>query len=74
MKKLDLNSIKISLIIPTLNAAEYMPGLIDILGRQTRKPDEIIVIDSESEDAKALADKVMACATEAEVQAVLAQQ
>lgn len=51
MKKLDLNSIKISLIIPTLNAAEYMPGLIDILGRQSRKPDEIIVIDSESEDA-----------------------
>ena len=49
MKKLDLNSITISLIIPTLNAAEYMPGLIDILGRQTRKPDEIIVIDSESE-------------------------
>ena len=45
MKKLDLNSITISLIIPTLNAAEYMPGLIDILGRQTRKPDEIIVID-----------------------------
>ena len=33
MKKLDLNSIKISLIIPTLNAAEYMPGLIDILGQ-----------------------------------------
>lgn len=28
-----------------------MPGLIDILGRQNRKPDEIIVIDSESEDA-----------------------
>lgn len=51
MKKLDLNSIKISLIIPTLNAAEYMPGLIDILGRQNRKSDEIIVIDSESEDA-----------------------
>ena len=51
MKKLDLNSIKISLIIPTLNAAEYMPGLIDILGRQTRKPNEIIVIDPESEDA-----------------------
>lgn len=51
MKKLDLNSITISLIIPTLNATEYMPGLIDILGRQTRKPDEIIVIDSESEDA-----------------------
>lgn len=42
MKKLDLNSITISLIIPTLNAAEYMPGLIDILGRQTCKPDEII--------------------------------
>ena len=53
MKRLDLNSIKISLIIPTLNAAEYMPGLIDILGRQNRKPDEIIVIDSESEDATA---------------------
>ena len=49
MKKLDLINIKISLIIPTLNAAAYMPGLIDILGRQSRKPDEIIVIDSESE-------------------------
>ena len=51
MKKLDLINIKISLIIPTLNAAEYMPSLIDILGRQSRKPDEIIVIDSESGDA-----------------------
>lgn len=51
MTKLDLDNAKISLIIPTLNAAEYMPGLIEILKKQSRKPDEIIVIDSESEDA-----------------------
>ena len=41
---------KISLIIPTLNAAEYLPKLIDILERQTLKADEIIVADSQSED------------------------
>lgn len=41
---------KISIIIPTLNAQEYMPGLIDILKRQTRMPDEIIVADSQSQD------------------------
>lgn len=41
---------KISLIIPTLNAAEYLPKLIDILERQTLKADEIIVADSQSDD------------------------
>ena len=41
---------KISLIIPTLNAAEYLPKLIDILERQTLKADEIIVVDSQSDD------------------------
>lgn len=51
MEKLNLENIKVSLIIPTLNAAVYMPALVDILEKQTRKPDEIIVIDSESEDA-----------------------
>ena len=59
MKRLDLNSIKISLIIPTLNAAEYMPGLIDILGRQNRKPDEIIVIDSEGVSLTMVAQETM---------------
>ena len=51
MEKLNLENIKVSLIIPTLNAAVYMPALVSILDKQTRKPDEIIVIDSESEDA-----------------------
>lgn len=32
------------------------------------------IADSSMAECKALADKVMACATEAEVQAVLAQQ
>lgn len=41
---------KISLIIPTLNAQQYMPQLIEVLDRQTRKADEIIIVDSESTD------------------------
>ena len=41
---------KISLIIPTLNAEEYLPKLIDLLERQTVKADEIIVVDSQSDD------------------------
>ncbi len=40
----------ISLIIPTLNAEKYMEPLLDALKQQTLQPDEIIVVDSESND------------------------
>lgn len=42
---------RISLIIPTLNAERYIGKLMDIICSQTVIPDEIIVIDSESDDA-----------------------
>ena len=41
---------KISVIIPTLNAAEYIDKLLTRLEAQTVPPDEIIVIDSGSDD------------------------
>lgn len=50
---------KISLIIPTLNAEEYLPDLIETIKKQTMIPDEIIIIDSES------TDKTVEIATEA---------
>ncbi|MCS7251668.1 MAG: glycosyltransferase [Thermoflexus sp.] len=40
----------ISVIIPTLNEAAYLPFLLEALGRQTRRPDEVIVADAGSED------------------------
>lgn len=40
----------ISVIIPTLNAEIYMKPLLDTLNKQTLLPDEIIIVDSESED------------------------
>ena len=40
----------ISVIIPTLNAGQYLPGQLSILQSQNHKAEEIIIIDSESED------------------------
>lgn len=40
----------ISVIIPTLNAENEIYKLISKLNSQTKRPDEIIVVDSESED------------------------
>ncbi|WP_456465463.1 glycosyltransferase family 2 protein [Desulfurobacterium sp.] len=40
----------ISVIIPTYNAEKYIGRLLDALGNQTIKPDEIIVVDSSSLD------------------------
>ena len=42
--------IKTSIVIPTLNAASLIGILIEKLQNQTIKPDEIIVIDSSSDD------------------------
>lgn len=41
---------KISVIIPTLNAEESISKLLESLILQSIKPDEIIIVDSESED------------------------
>ena len=41
---------RISLIIPTLNAGKELGTLLDALRAQTMPPDEIIVVDSASED------------------------
>ncbi len=45
--------IKISIIIPTLNAEKDIAPLIEALRTQTVKPDEIIIVDSESDDRTA---------------------
>ena len=41
---------KISIIIPTLNAESYIQRLIEKLEYQSIKPSEILIIDSSSED------------------------
>ena len=43
----------ISVVVPTCNAARWIGELLRQLNRQTRKPDEILVVDSASEDATA---------------------
>lgn len=43
-------SLKLSIIIPTLNAEAYLPDLLEKLASQTVSDKEIIVIDSESDD------------------------
>jgi rhamnosyltransferase len=40
----------VSIVIPTLNAATFLPGQLEVLSRQTLKPVEIVVIDSSSSD------------------------
>lgn len=43
----------VSVIIPTLNAESEIGGLLDALRGQTRQPDEVIVVDSASDDRTA---------------------
>jgi rhamnosyltransferase len=55
---------KISIIIPTYNAENYLPSLLEKLKNQTVKDAEIIVIDSSSKDktidiAKKYTDKII---------------
>lgn len=40
----------VSVVIPTLNAAKYLGRLLESLLSQTRPPEEILVVDSASED------------------------
>ena len=44
----------ISVIIPSLNEARTLPTCLDCLNRQTRLPQEILVVDSGSEDTTRL--------------------
>jgi len=44
---------QLSVIIPTLNEVHTLPGLLDALTAQTRRPDEIIVADAGSKDGTA---------------------
>lgn len=44
---------RVSVLIPTLNAAGHLPTLLDALREQTRLPDEIVVVDSSSTDGTA---------------------
>ncbi|GAB4343754.1 MAG: glycosyltransferase [Desulfobulbaceae bacterium] len=41
----------VSIIIPTLNGAATLPELLRMLTRQTRRWDELLVVDSSSDDA-----------------------
>ncbi|MDW7773152.1 MAG: glycosyltransferase family 2 protein [Desulfobulbaceae bacterium] len=40
----------LSVIIPTLNGAQWLKSILPILEQQTRAPDEILVVDSQSTD------------------------
>ncbi|HML67605.1 MAG TPA: glycosyltransferase [Clostridia bacterium] len=42
--------LRVSVIIPTLNASSEIDALLNAIAAQTLSPDEIIVIDSESDD------------------------
>jgi rhamnosyltransferase len=42
---------KISIIIPTLNAADSLPALLQALRHQSLLPHEILIVDSQSSDA-----------------------
>lgn len=48
---------KISLIIPTLNAGRHIEGLLSALSLQDTRPEDIIIIDSSSEDNTVTAAK-----------------
>jgi len=46
----DTSGLRISVLIPTWNGARTLPALLDAIEAQTRRPDEIVAIDSGSTD------------------------
>jgi len=55
---------KVSVIIPTLNAEKFIGNLLkNLIEVQTLKPDEIIVIDSSSQDRTVEIAKSYGCKT-----------
>jgi glycosyltransferase involved in cell wall biosynthesis len=45
--------LRASIVIPTLNEENYVGSLLSDIARQTRKADEVIVVDGKSQDATA---------------------
>jgi glycosyltransferase involved in cell wall biosynthesis len=45
--------LRVSIVIPTLNEENYVGSVLSDIARQTRKADEVIVVDGESRDATA---------------------
>ena len=46
-------SMKVSIVIPTLNEENYVGFVLSDIARQTRKADEVIIVDGDSQDATA---------------------
>lgn len=59
-----MDSVSISVIIPTWQAALYLPTLIPQLHSQTLAPSEIIIIDSSSPDGTAALARDLGCKVE----------
>jgi len=57
-------NMRLSVIIPTLNAEGRIAALIESLGRQTVRPAEVIVIDSSSSDRTAEIARAAGCRVE----------
>lgn len=55
---------KVTVVIPTLNAARLLPRLLAALALQAPRPDEILVIDSASEDATCAIAEAAGCRVE----------
>ena len=45
-----MNSFKVSLVVPLRNEEASLPALLESVGRQTRPPDEIVLVDGGSTD------------------------
>ncbi len=52
----------ISVIIPTLDGAHYLPPLVDVLRKQSLKDIEIVIVDSESSDGTPAVARSLGCA------------
>jgi glycosyltransferase involved in cell wall biosynthesis len=48
---IDTMLIRTSIVIPTLNEENYVGFLLSDIARQTRKADEVIIVDGDSQDA-----------------------
>jgi glycosyltransferase involved in cell wall biosynthesis len=46
-------AMKVSIVIPTFNEEDYVSPVLSDIARQSRRADEVIVVDGKSEDATA---------------------